>query len=83
MAQIHQYCRPYLQHIYHAIFGCESSRVFHQRIPYKVLDFEMGIRPQKIATANSQVAEDVLEQTELIFQDVCKNALPAYIKYKA
>ena len=59
---------------YHASIGCEPSRVFHGRIPYNILDLKMGIRPQKIPPPDSQVAQDVLEQTETIFQDVRKNA---------
>ena len=43
----------------------------------------MGIRPQKIPSPDSQIAQDVLEQTETIFQDVRKNAMQAYIKCKA
>ena len=43
----------------------------------------MGIRPQKTPPPDSQIAEDVLEQTEAIFQDVRKNVMQAYIKYKA
>ena len=43
----------------------------------------MGIRPLKIPPLDSQIAQDVLEQTETIFQDVRKNAMQAYIKYKA
>ena len=43
----------------------------------------MGILPQKIPPPDSQIAQDVLEQTETIFRDVHKNAMQAYIKYKA
>ena len=43
----------------------------------------MGIRPQKFLSLVSQIAQYVLEQTEIIFQDVRKNAMQAYIKYKA
>ena len=43
----------------------------------------MGIRPQEIPPPNSQIAQDVLEQRETIFQDVRKNTMQAYIKYKA
>ena len=35
----------------------------------------MGIRPQKVPPPDSQIAQDVLEQTEIIFQDVRKNAM--------
>ena len=43
----------------------------------------MGIRPQKIPSPDSKIAQDVLEQTEMIFQEVRGNAMQAYIKYKA
>ena len=43
----------------------------------------MGIRPQKTPPPDSQIAQDVLEQTETIFQDVRKNARQACIKYEA
>ena len=68
---------------YHSSIGCEPSRVFHGRIPYNILDLELGIRPQKIPSPDSEFAQDVLEQTEAIFQDVRRNAMQAYIKYKA
>ena len=68
---------------YHASIGCEPSRVFHGRIPYNILDLKMGIRPQQIPPLDSQIGRDVLEQTETIFQDVRKNAMQAYLKYKA
>ena len=43
----------------------------------------MVIHPQKIPSPESQIAQDVLEQTEMIFQDLRKNAMQAYIKNKA
>ena len=67
----------------HASFGCEPSRVFHGRIPYFVLDLKVGLRPQQIPSPDSQTAQDVLEQTEFICQDVRKNAMQAYIKDNA
>ena len=66
---------------YHTSIGCEPSRVFHGKIPYKVLDLKLGIRPQPIST--SQTAQEVLEKTEMIHQDVRKNTMQAFIKYKA
>ena len=67
---------------YHTSIGCETSRVFHGRVSYNVLDLKMGIRLHKTPTSNSQIAEDVLKQTEMIFH-VRKNTMQAYIKYKA
>ena len=68
---------------YHSSIGCEPSRVFHGRIPYNIFDLKLGIRPQKIPAPDSEIAPDVLEQTETIFQDVRRNAMQAFIKYKA
>ena len=62
---------------YQASIGCEPSRVFHGRIPYNILDLKIGIRPQKNPPPHSQIAQDVSEQTETIFQDVRKNAMQA------
>ena len=68
---------------YHTSIGCEPSRVFHGRIPYNVLDLKLGIRPQQQLIPTSQIAQEVLEQTKMIHQDVRKNIMQAYIKYKA
>ena len=68
---------------YHSSIGCEPSKVFHGRIPYNILDLKLGIRPQKIPAPDSEIAQDVLEQAETVFQDVRRNAMQAYIKYKA
>ena len=43
----------------------------------------MGIRPQKTSSPDSEIAQDVLEQSEMIFQDVRRNTMQAHIKYKA
>ena len=43
----------------------------------------MGIRPQQQPIPTSQIAQEVLEQTEMIHQDVRKNLMQAYFKYKA
>ena len=43
----------------------------------------MVIRPQKAPIPTSQNAQDVLDLTEMIYQDVRKNAMQNYIKCKA
>ena len=67
---------------YHVSIGCEPSRVFHGRISYNIFDLKMGFRPQEIPSPDLQIVQDVLEQTEMIFQDVRKNFMQACIKYK-
>ena len=68
---------------YHTSIGCEPSRVFHGLIPYNISDSKTRICPQQQPIPTSQIAQDVLHQTEMIHQDVCKNAMQAYTKYKA
>ena len=68
---------------YHTSIGSERSRVFQGRIPYKILELKLGIRPQQQPIPTSQIVQDVLDQTEKINQDVRRNAMQAYIKKKA
>ena len=68
---------------YHTSIGCEPSRVFHGRIPYNVLNLELGIFPQQQAFPTFQTAHDNLDQTEMIHQDVRKNPMQEYMKYNA
>ena len=68
---------------YHTSIGCEPSRVLHGRNPCNVLDLYLGFCPQQQPISTSQIAQEILEQTEMIHQDVRKNIMRAYIKYKA
>ena len=67
---------------YHTSIGCEPSRVFHGRFPYNVMDIKLVVRPQQKSIPTSQIAQEILEQTEMIHQDVRKNTMQAYIKNK-
>ena len=68
---------------YHTRFGCEASRVFHGRILYIFFGFKSLNSPIATAHSTSRIAQDVLDQTEMIHQDVRKKAMQAYIKYGA
>ena len=68
---------------YHTSIGCEPNRVFRGRIPYNILDLKLGNRPQQPPIPTSQYAQEVLQQTGRIHQEVRKNTMQAYIKYKA
>ena len=39
---------------YHAFIGCEPSRVFHGRIPCKVLDLKLVVHPQQTLIPSTQ-----------------------------
>ena len=47
------------------------------------MELKLGFRPQQQPIPTSQIAQEVLEQTEMIHQEVRKNIMQAYIKYKA
>ena len=68
---------------YHTSIACVPSLVFHGRILYNVLDLKLGIRPQQEPIPTSQIAQEILVQTEIIHQGVRKNIMQAYIKHKA
>ena len=83
MAQIRHHCGPLLQHLFSHNFCCTRSQVFHSCIPYKTLEIELGIHPKQAPFPTSQIAYDVFDETEMIYQDVRKKAMQAYIIYKA
>ena len=60
-----------------------QAECFTAASPRNILDLKMSIRPQKISPPDLDFAQDVLEQTEAIFQDVRRISMQAYIKYKA
>ena len=66
----------------HTSIGCQPSRIFHGYIPYNILDLKLRLRPQQQPIPISQIAQDLLDQTEMFHQGVRKNATQAYIKYK-
>ena len=65
---------------YHRSIGCDPSREFHGRFPYNVLILELGILPQQTPIPTSEIAQQVLDRTEMICQDGSKNAIQADIK---
>ena len=68
---------------YNSNTGCEPSRVFMDASLIKSLIRKWVSVHRKLPLQTSQFAQDVLEQTEMIFQDLRNNAMEAYIKYKA
>ena len=65
---------------HHTSIACDPSGLFHGRIPSKIFDSKLGIRPRQQPTPTLQIAQGVVAQTEMIHQDVRKNAMQAYIK---
>ena len=56
--------------------------MFLGRNTHRVLDFKKGIRPQQTPIPTSQIAQHILDQTVVIYKDVRKDAMQAYITDK-
>ena len=63
---------------YHATLGCEPSRIFHERIPYNILDQKLGLNP------NSKVlpTTDFADEFQILLDSTKKNIMQSYLKYK-
>ena len=51
---------------YQKSIGCEPGRFFHGRIPFNTCDLKLGIPPQQQPFPTSQLAQDALNETEMI-----------------
>ena len=60
---------------YYTGFRCDPSQALHRRLLSNALDLKIVICPQEQSTHNSQIAQEILEQTEKILQDVSQNAM--------
>ena len=67
---------------YHASIGCEPSKVFHGRIPYKVLDHKLGNNPNKNFLPTTEFAEELQQRTQILIDQTKKNIMQSYLKYK-
>ena len=65
---------------YHTSIGCEPNRSFHGRVPYKILDKKLGTLPEHKPIPSLQIAQDVHDRTEIIYQGARKNAMQAYTR---
>ena len=60
-----------------------SRAEFFMAVSLYYFGFKIGNSSQQAPIPTSPIAQDVLDQTRMIYQDVRKNAMLAYIKYKA
>ena len=67
---------------YHAIIGCEPTRVFLGRFPYSGLDHKLGNNPNEQITPTTEFAEEINTRTKLLFDKTKQNVMQSYIKYK-
>ena len=68
---------------HHATLGCEPARVFHGRIPHKILDFKLRYNPNPRFQPQTDVAEEVQRRIALLHDQTKKNIVQSYLKYEA
>ena len=67
---------------YHSSIDCEPSRVFHGRVPHKILDHKLGLRFNPNIAPTTDFAEELLRRTKILYDKTKKNVMQSYIKYK-
>ena len=56
---------------YHVTLGCEPSRIFHERFPYKILDY-------KLCLPFTDFAEEFNRPTQILIDSTKKNIMQSY-----
>ena len=64
----------------HAITGCEPTRVFHGRNPYKILDLKLRNNEQTSPT--TEFEEEIQNRKKLRIDKTKQNIMQSYLKYK-
>ena len=67
---------------YHETLGCEPSRIFQGRLLNNVLDLKLSIRPKWKTTPNSDIAEQLQQQTDEVRVTAKDSIMLDHHKYK-
>ena len=66
---------------YHSSIGCDSTRIFHGRIPYNTLDHKLGNNPNEQINPTIEFAEEIMSRIELLVDETKQNIMQPHIKY--
>ena len=67
---------------YHESLGCETTTVFHGRIPYNISDIKLGLKPNWEKDSNEELTDQLQKQIAEIHQAAKENLMQSYLKYK-
>ena len=67
---------------YQESLGCETTTVFHGRIPYNILDIKLGLKPEWKKDANEDLTDELQKQIAEIHRSAKDNLMQSYLKYK-
>ena len=65
---------------YHASLGCEPSRVFHGRIPHKILDDKLGYNSNPRYHPHTDIADEEQRRMQILLDQTKKNIMQSYLK---
>ena len=65
---------------YHTSIGCEPTRVFHSRIPHKIIDHKLG--PNEKLLPTTDFAEELQRKMQVLIDQTKRNVMQSYLKYK-
>ena len=63
---------------YQSSIDCESSKVFHGRIPYKVVDHKLGNYCNKNFLPTTDFAEEVQQRAQILIDQTKKNIMQSF-----
>ena len=67
---------------YRSSVDSEPSRVIHGRVPDKILNRKLGLRINPNIAPTTDVAEELLRRTKILYDKAKKNVVQSYIKHK-
>ena len=67
---------------YHTTLGCESSRNFHGRIPYNILDHKLSLNLNPKVLPTTDFADEFKRRTQILMNSSKTNIMQSFLKYK-
>ena len=67
---------------YHESISCESTKLFHGRIPYNILNIKLGLKPERKGDNNEHLTDELQKLIAEIHQAAKENLMQSYLKYK-
>ena len=68
--------------MYHTSSECEPSQMFHGRVSYIIFDHKLGLKFITGLVPATDIAEELMRRTQVLYDKTEKNAMQSYIRYK-
>ena len=67
---------------YHSSFDCEPSQVFLDKVCHSILDHKLGLRFHSNFAPTTDLADELLRRTKILYDKTKKNVMQSYINFK-